>query len=79
MYVCVCNAVTDSDIRTAIDRGVRNMQQLGQATGCGRECGCCQEMAVDIIEQALTEKMAAHSLFARLQLAEFEDYRPLAI
>ena len=69
MYVCVCNAVTDSDIRTAVDSGVRNMKQLGNATGCGSECGCCKEMAVDVLEQALTEKVEARCLFPMLQLA----------
>jgi bacterioferritin-associated ferredoxin len=69
MYVCVCNAVTDSDIRIAVDSGVRNLKQLGKATGCGSSCGCCKEMAVDVLEQALTEKMEASCLFPVLQLA----------
>lgn len=69
MYVCVCNAVTDSDIRTAVDSGVRNMKQLGKATGCGSACGYCKEMAVDVLEQALNEQMEAQCLFPMLQLA----------
>jgi len=75
MYICVCNAVTDSDIRAAVGSGVRNMKQLGKATGCGSACGCCKEMATDVLEQALTKKMEAHSLFPMLQLAR----RSLAI
>ena len=55
MYVCLCNAVTDSDIRKAVDNGVRNMRQLGKATECSTACGCCKEMAVEILQQALTE------------------------
>jgi bacterioferritin-associated ferredoxin len=69
MYVCVCNAVTDSDIRTAVDSGVRNMKQLGKTTGCGGTCGCCMEMAVDVLEQAMNEKMETQCLFPMLQLA----------
>ena len=56
MYVCICNAVTDSDIRSAVDDGVRNFKQLRRATDCGNSCGCCKEMAVDILQQALGKK-----------------------
>lgn len=69
MYVCVCNAITDSDIRTAVDSGVRNMKQLGNVTGCGSSCGCCKEMAVGVLDQALTEIMEASCMFPMLQLA----------
>ena len=69
MFVCVCNAVTDSDIRSAVDDGVRSMKQLKQATGCSSSCGCCKEMATDILQQALTEKRDAMSLFPVMQVA----------
>ena len=55
MFICVCNAVTDSDIRKAADHGVRNMRQLSQATGCGATCGCCRELAVETLQQAVSE------------------------
>ena len=55
MYVCVCNAVTDSDIRNAVDDGVCTMRQLRNKTGCGDTCGCCKEMAVEILQQALAD------------------------
>jgi bacterioferritin-associated ferredoxin len=53
MYVCVCNAVTDSDIRNAVDDGVCTMRQLRQKTGCASTCGCCKELAVEILQQSL--------------------------
>jgi bacterioferritin-associated ferredoxin len=53
MYVCVCNAVTDSDIRNAVDDGVCTMRQLCQKTGIASTCGCCKEMAVEILQQSL--------------------------
>ena len=55
MYVCLCNAVTDSDIRNAVDNGVRNMRQLSKATDCSTACGCCTQMAAEILQQALNE------------------------
>jgi len=69
MYICVCNAVTDSDIHTAVDGGVRNLKQLRKATGCGSTCGCCKEKADEVLALALTEKMVAQSLLPVMQLA----------
>ena len=69
MYVCVCNAVTDSDIRDAVEDGVRNLKQLRRTTGCASTCGCCKEMAVETLQQALTEKRVTESLLPVMQLA----------
>lgn len=55
MYVCICNAVTDSDIRKAVENGVRNMRQLSKATDCSTACGCCTKMAAEVLQQALSE------------------------
>ncbi len=41
MYVCVCKAVTDSQILTAIAEGVCTRKQLTQCFGVGRDCGKC--------------------------------------
>ena len=42
MYVCICNAITDKQIRTAAASGVKDLHglqaKLGVATGCG-SCG----------------------------------------
>jgi bacterioferritin-associated ferredoxin len=69
MYVCLCNAVTDSDIRKAVDDGVRNLKQLKQETGCGGTCGSCNEMAVELLQRALSERRDSQSLLPILQLA----------
>ena len=69
MYVCVCNAVTDSDIRIAVDDGVHTLKQLKRMTGCTDNCGCCKEMAVEVLKQALAEKWQVQCLLPTLQLA----------
>ena len=69
MYVCICNAVTDSDIRKAAESGVCNMGQLRQTTGCGSTCGCCKEMAVAVLQQALTENREMQLMPLGLQMA----------
>ncbi len=69
MYVCLCNAVTDSDIRNAVDEGVRNLKQLRQVTDCGATCGSCNEMALEVLQQAITTKRQSESLLHIMQLA----------
>jgi len=56
MYVCICNAVTDSEIRDAVDDGVRNLKQLSKLNGCGVTCGSCQELAAEVLQEAVAEK-----------------------
>jgi bacterioferritin-associated ferredoxin len=44
MYICMCNAVTDHDIRRAAADGVR-FAELQTRTGCSDCCGCCESEA----------------------------------
>lgn len=69
MYVCICNAVTDSDIRNAVDNGARTLRQLGQTTGCATTCGCCKEMAAEIMQQTLTENRESQFTLPVMQMA----------
>jgi len=43
MYVCVCKAVTDSQIVTAIENGVCTRKKLTQCFGMGKDCGKCNK------------------------------------
>jgi len=67
--VCVCNAVTDSDIRNVVDNGVCTMRQLRQKTGCASTCGCCRELAVEILQQALADRRESQIKLPILQMA----------
>ena len=69
MYVCICNSVTDSVIRNAVNDGVRTLGQLKQTTGCGTTCGSCKDMAFEVLQQALTERRGVQPLQSIMQLA----------
>ena len=69
MYVCVCNAVTDSDIRNAVDSGVCSIRQLRQKTGCTSTCGCCKELAVEILQQAMADTRESRFELPVMQMA----------
>ena len=51
MYVCVCNRITDHEIRRAAEEGCGNMRQLSRELGVGDQCGRCKCMARDILKE----------------------------
>jgi bacterioferritin-associated ferredoxin len=52
MYVCVCNAVTDSQIREAAQGGARTLRDLRQQLGVTRDCGRCASCAQECLRAA---------------------------
>jgi bacterioferritin-associated ferredoxin len=61
MYVCVCNGVTDHDIRQAAEAGCRSVAELTMRTGCGASCGACLASAAEILDLARDEDAASAS------------------
>ncbi|WP_045726685.1 (2Fe-2S)-binding protein [Xanthomonas sp. GPE 39] len=57
MYVCICNGVTDRQIREAAEAGCRSVSELTMRTGCGATCGSCLDMAADLLQSALTREL----------------------
>ncbi|MBU2677178.1 MAG: (2Fe-2S)-binding protein [Gammaproteobacteria bacterium] len=49
MYVCVCNAITDRQIRKAAADDVRSFPELQQRLGVAAGCGCCRDFAAEIL------------------------------
>ena len=45
MYVCVCNAVTERQVREAVACGADSLDQVAFDTGLGVCCGRCKEFA----------------------------------
>ena len=50
MYVCLCNGVTERDIRHTAASGCRTMAELTMRTGCGAGCGSCVFMATELLD-----------------------------
>lgn len=55
MYVCLCNGVTEREIRQAAQAGCESMAELTMRTGCGACCGSCVPTAVAILEAVRLE------------------------
>lgn len=52
MYVCVCQAVTDRQIREAAHDGARTLKDLRRDLGITRDCGRCASCARACLEEA---------------------------
>ena len=55
MYICLCNAITDHDIRRAAADGVRSFSELQARTGCSDCCGCCEGEARSTLKDAMAQ------------------------
>ena len=51
MYVCICNAITETDIREAAESGVDNFWALQSELGVATGCGTCAETATEILTE----------------------------
>lgn len=58
MFVCICNAVTERQIRLAAADGVTTLHELTRQTGCADCCGTCAEEAERILSQARAQSPA---------------------
>jgi bacterioferritin-associated ferredoxin len=51
MYVCICHAVTDRDIRSCIEDGAASMRELRAELKVGTQCGKCACHVRAMLEQ----------------------------
>ena len=49
MYVCICNAITDKQIRKAAETGATDLWSLQAELGVASGCGSCKEVASEIL------------------------------
>jgi bacterioferritin-associated ferredoxin len=55
MYVCICNEVTDREIREAVYSGARCLSDIQEELGVATQCGKCGQMAGCILMESLAE------------------------
>ena len=56
MYVCVCNKVTDHQIREAADRGLETFDELCHQLRVASCCGRCRDCAHRVLDEARAER-----------------------
>ncbi len=55
MYVCVCHAVTDTHIRSAVAQGCDSLKEVVRCTNAGTCCGRCVNFTKDLLVQIQQE------------------------
>lgn len=51
MIICLCNRLTESDVREAARGGAGSPEAAYAALGCEPQCGCCLHYAQEIIDE----------------------------
>lgn len=65
MYVCLCNGITEGQIREAVDSGADSLLELRLRLGVASCCGRCADCA----QQVLHETVASVTSCERRQAA----------
>jgi bacterioferritin-associated ferredoxin len=55
MIVCVCNRLNDTRIRAACEAGPARAEDVYALCGVRRNCGRCQEMIAEILDETRLE------------------------
>lgn len=56
MFVCICENITCSQVRDAVDQGARSIRDLHQQLEVGRKCGKCVCRARKIMKEHISEQ-----------------------
>jgi bacterioferritin-associated ferredoxin len=62
MYVCICNPVSDVEVRRCIRNGATTLSDLKMQLGVASQCGMCASAAQAIISEEIGTPASA-SLF----------------
>ena len=51
MYLCICNAITERQVRALAESGIAEAQEVYRALGCAPQCGKC----IPYVQETLSE------------------------
>jgi len=62
MYICLCNGITDREIRQCAQDGACSLHDLEHSLGVGTSCGRCREAAHEVLNDSHASKRIALSI-----------------
>lgn len=62
MIVCICKAVSDRRIRSAVGEGAVSLRDLSRELGLGTCCGKCVPQAREVLTEALAVRSIPPSM-----------------
>ena len=64
MYVCLCEGVTDGQIREAIYEGCCSYRDVRETLGVASQCGKCACLAKQVVRETLSEVQSSQAALA---------------
>ncbi|MCF8466015.1 MAG: (2Fe-2S)-binding protein [Sneathiella sp.] len=58
MYICLCNALTDRDVKSAVSLGAQRIANVYEMLGAAPQCAKCSTHIRDIIRETTDAGMA---------------------
>lgn len=52
MYICICNAVTEGQVKACVESGACTLDDVALRLGVGCGCGRCRPCATQVIDEA---------------------------
>ena len=52
MYICICNGITDREIKACVEQGASCMADLQRELGVATRCGRCRSCAEELLSEA---------------------------
>ncbi|MEV7771867.1 (2Fe-2S)-binding protein [Kitasatospora sp. NPDC086791] len=72
MYVCMCHAVTEDQVKKAIDGGANSPRQIAKGCKAGTDCGSCVRRIQALLGEHGARPCPTARLAVKLGLAEAE-------
>ncbi len=63
MYICICQAITDRQIESAVAAGIDSVDQLRDQLGVASCCGSCEPAAAEIVESVTRSAAGAPTIY----------------
>jgi bacterioferritin-associated ferredoxin len=70
MIVCVCNRISESEVRETASKGARTPEAAYAQFDCEAQCGCCLDYAQEIIDEARHRTLLALKEFAEEEVTD---------
>lgn len=58
MYICICNGITEREIRSCAEEGACSLRELEACLGVGSGCGRCKHEARRVLKEVRAEPRA---------------------
>lgn len=59
MYVCICAAVSEAQVRACVEAGARTAEEIGDRSGAGTGCGSCLDRLDVVIDERRPDRRRA--------------------